>query len=375
MYNSFNSSEERLWCLLSKKLTNDAHDEELAELDALILNNPGFQYQAELITEMWKQPVKQNLPEGEAAYIRHLVNHKEEFFLETKAEPFTEEIITEKEKIWQRFSRKQMLVLSSLLIIAASSFFYLNKTKKEEQPIAAAVSSVATKNGNRSKIILPDGSTVWLNAGSKLEYDKSFGNTIREVNLIGEAFFDVVKNPQKPFIVKTQAANIKVLGTTFNVRSYPGDNKIETSLIHGSVEVTLNKRPDEKWVLKPNEKLVLLNDYLDPIPQINNSSVHTRLAQEPVIAIKKLTYQSGETIAVEAAWTNNKLSFEDESFLEVTQKMERWYDVKFVFKNKAHQDLMLHGSFTTETIDQAMDALQYSFKFRFEIKNKEVTIY
>jgi len=220
---------------------------------------------------------------------------------------------------------------------------------------------------------LPDGSVVWLNAGSKLEYDKSFGNTIREVKLSGEAYFDVVKNPSKPFIVNTNSAKVKVLGTAFNVRSYPDDNKIETSLIRGSVEVTLNKRPEEKWILKPNEKLVLLNDYI--APQVKEKALDKRIINEPVIAIKKLTYQPGETVAVEAAWTSNKLSFEDESFLEVSHKMARWYDVNFVFKSEELKNLMLHGSFTTETINQAMEALQYSFKFKYEIKDKLVTIY
>lgn len=375
MLNQLNSFEDRFWGLLSKKLTNQATVNELSELDEMILANPDLQYQADLLSEMWSQPAKQNFPEGEAAYMNHLVNHKDEFFLEANAALYNEEIISEKQGFWGRLSGKQILSYSVLLIIAVSIFFLLNPSQKVEPPVAEAVSSVVTKNGNRTKIVLPDGSGVWLNAGSKLEYDKSFGKTIREVHLDGEAYFDVVKNPERPFIVKTHAANIKVLGTTFNVRSYPGDNKVETSLIRGSVEVTLHKRPAEKWVLKPNEKLVLLNDYLEPNPAKNYDTLRNRMANEPVIAIKRLTYQPGETFAVEAAWANNKLSFEDESFLEVSKKMERWYDVKFVFNNKKHEDLMMSGSFTSETIDQAMDALQYSFKFRFEIKNKEVTIY
>lgn len=375
MHNSSDTNQDKLWNLLTKKLAGEALEEELVELDALILLNPGAQYQADLITEMWKQQGKQNIQAGEAAFMRHLVNHKEDFFQETKTELVTDEIFAGRKTAWQRYHGKNLLILASVLLLSVSTFLYFNKSQKPAAPVAEAVSSVATKNGNRSKIILPDGSTVWLNAGSKLEYDKSFGNIIREVHLDGEAYFDVVKNPQKPFIVKTSAANIKVLGTTFNVRSYPDDKKIETSLIHGSVEVTLNKRPDEKWILKPNEKLVLLNEYLKPIAQKENTAIQQRFSKEPVIALKKLTYHAGETIAVETAWTRNILSFEDESFYEAAQKMERWYDVKFVFKKKEHEDLMLHGSFTNETISQAMEALQYSFKFRFDIKENVVTIY
>ncbi|MBL0358360.1 MAG: DUF4974 domain-containing protein [Chitinophagaceae bacterium] len=132
------------------------------------------------------------------------------------------------------------------------------------------------------------------------------------------------------------------------------------------------KKAGRKWMLKPNEKLVVLNEY---IQQKREERPAIKLQTRPYLAIRQLTYQKGDTIAVEAAWTQNKLSFEDESFLEVAQKMERWYDVKFLFKNRTHEDLMLHATFTTETIYQAMEALQYSFKFKYEIKDKEVIIY
>ena len=90
--------------------------------------------------------------------------------------------------------------------------------------------------GSRSRSLLPDGTTVWLNAGSKLYYENDFNGT-REVRLEGEAFFDVVKQTDRPFIVHTSGIDIKVLGTAFNVKSYPEDKTVETTLYRGLVQV------------------------------------------------------------------------------------------------------------------------------------------
>ena len=121
-------------------------------------------------------------------------------------------------------------------------------------------SEISTRYGSRTKLLLPDSTQVWLNSGSKLSYNKTYGNGTREVTLSGEAYFDVVKNPAHPFIIHTVNIDIKVLGTAFNVKSFPGEKNTETSLIRGSIEVTFKNRPSEKIILKPNEKLITANE-------------------------------------------------------------------------------------------------------------------
>jgi transmembrane sensor len=118
---------------------------------------------------------------------------------------------------------------------------------------------VGTKKGSKSHIVLPDGTNVWLNADSKIIYPGNFQGETREVSLVGEAFFDVVKNVNKPFIIHTGTMDVKVLGTAFNVRSYPGEMTTEASLLRGLIEVTLNGTEKKKILLKPNEKLTVLN--------------------------------------------------------------------------------------------------------------------
>lgn len=366
-------TQNRAYILLTRKLNGEANDSEISELNRLLEQNPEFNQLAGRISTHWTTQHDSDEEFLEATYLLHLERLKERGEVINTHDNSLEEII---EPVSEKKSRKKILIwaLPAVLIIAVASWLFTGKEQEKPAPLAISGNNqISTRNGSRTKVDLPDGSSVWLNAGSKLEYDKLFGNELREVYLTGEAYFDVVKNPDKPFIVHTKAAKVKVLGTAFNVRSYPEDNKIETSVIHGSVEVTLNKRPEEKWILKPNEKLEILNEYV--APQLRERVVEAKKITEPVIAKKKLTYLPGEKNSVETAWTFNILSFRDENFSEVSKKMARWYNVEFVFKNKELEDMMLYGSFTTETINEAMEALQYSFKFRYDIKDKVVTIY
>ena len=103
---------------------------------------------------------------------------------------------------------------------------------------------------------------AWLNADSKLTYDENFRGDYREVSLEGEAFFDVVKDKTRPFIIHTKTLDIRVLGTAFNVSAYESEKNTETALFRGSVEVTLHNNPEKKIVLKPNEKLMVNNKSL-----------------------------------------------------------------------------------------------------------------
>lgn len=360
-------TQEKFWILFAKKLSGEATEVEIIDIQNLVNEHPEWQYAIQNLEDIWKHRQHNDYMQEEDAYMLHLYRMNE-LNIPFDNAPVETPVVSIKK------NRKWYWVAASIIAGLAAVFGFpgIIETKDKKEAMAVQVNEVSTRPGSKSKVQLPDGSTVWLNADSKLEYDKNFNGEMREVHLTGEAFFDVVKNPQKPFIVHTGSANIKVLGTAFNVKSYPDDKTTETSLIKGSVEVTLKKRPGEKWMLKPNEKLVVLNEYIQQEKELRPK---IKSETRPYLAIRQLTYQKGDTVAVEAAWTTNKLSFEDESFSEVAQKMERWYDVKFIFKNKIHEELMLHATFTTETIYQAMEALQYTFKFKYEIKDKEVTIY
>ncbi len=363
-------SQEFFWVLLSKKLSGEASPEELKELENLILEHPEWQYAIQNLQDLWKhQPPKNDL-EAEDAYMLHLhrMTEKNVAFDDRAA-------LTPVVSLNSRIRRKWYWAAAAVLITTGLFAFgtLFNRKDKKAIVVISEINEVSTRQGSKSKIQLPDGSVVWLNAGSKLTYNKDYNQQLREVTLSGEGYFDIIKNKDKPFIIYTSNIDIKVLGTAFNVKAYPEDKQTETSLIRGSIEVTIKNRPNNKIILSPNEKLVV---YKEPGEKGNTHLKEKELPEKiALVTIKQLSYQNNDSIAVEAAWIRDRLSFKNELFADVAKKMERWYDVSFVFENKRKENLLMYGTFTTETLEEALAALEFSFGFRYKIEHKKVTIY
>jgi ferric-dicitrate binding protein FerR (iron transport regulator) len=323
----------------------------------------------------WQQNTLKDNEFLEATYLVHLLRLEEKghHINQKSTEPGETQTSTRK------FRRKILWFGIPVVLLAVASLFFIlpAKQKPVTTQLAEAVPpkiEVSTKNGNRSKMQLPDGSQVWLNAGSQLHYDKSFGNNTREVYLTGEAFFDVVKNTDRPFIIHTISMKLRVLGTQFNVRCYANEETSEASLVHGSLEVYETKRA-QKWLLKPNEKIIVYNRPIKVAAQAK-VIIPGKESNPPLVTLRTLTYNNiDDSVSVETAWTKNRLAFKDESFENVAKKMERWYDAEFEFKDEQKKSLMMYGTFTTETLEQALAALDFSFNFKYRIDKRKVYIY
>jgi len=232
-----------------------------------------------------------------------------------------------------------------------------------------AENTVSTKRGSKSKIQLPDGTQVWLNADSRIAYNENFQGNLREVSLQGEAYFDVVRDEKRPFVIHTQAIDIKVLGTAFNVRSYENEKNTETSLIRGSIEVTLIKSQDKKKIiLKPNEKLIVNNNQ----ELLETSNRHN----EPVMTLGKLNYNKMDKSAVEVFWVKNKLAFDQETLENIALKIERWYDVKVEIRDNELKNELYTGFFEDKSLQEVMEALKISAggEFNYSIEGKLLSI-
>ena len=371
---------DRFWDLLSKKHCGEANSAELAELEDALLTHPEWKNTADTLANFnFQSTVFDSSLEADSAFDTHLARMKKANIEFSDIKLNYGEIEPERRK---RNSRKWLISMGALAI--AGIIFFVSKnvivtseTKGRKQP---NLSQVITKPGSRiTQIQLPDGSVVRLNSSSSLTYDKNFGKNIREVSLTGEAFFDVSKDSSHPFIIHTNVIDIKVLGTAFNVRSYPGDQNTETSLIRGKVEVTLKNRSNEKVYLNPNEKLVVAN---------NSAFVNRTLVNQPdqrgdkaevssklTYAVRPLTYYPVDSAVIETSWIDNRLIFQEgEPFREVAQKMERWYGVKINFADEEMSGIKPFGSFTNETIVQALDALHESCGINYKILGNQVTI-
>jgi ferric-dicitrate binding protein FerR (iron transport regulator) len=225
---------------------------------------------------------------------------------------------------------------------------------------------VATKKGSKSNLVLPDGSKVWINSDSKISYEDGFGKTHRTLSLTGEAYFDVVKDPERPFIIHTSELDVKVLGTAFNVRAYPDESNSTTTLVRGSLQVKLNKHEQQVYILKPDEKLIVNKEPLLPV-----KSTHG-LEQEEII---KLKIVKTDSIPPEAQWTNNNLVFENKRLDEIALILSRWYGVSVVIngsdKMKAEK---YNGFYDNQSIQNVLEALKISAGFSYKIENNTVLI-
>jgi transmembrane sensor len=165
-----------------------------------------------------------------------------------------------------------------------------------------AYNTTTTPKGGQYKLTLADGTKVWLNAASSIRYPTSFEGNTREVSITGEAYFEVTKNKSKPFIVKTAADEITVLGTSFNVNSYPDENAVKTSLLEGSVKIG-------KKVLKPGDAY------------LNGKIILTDTEQD-------------------VAWKNGLFNFNNQDIRAVARQLARWYDLEVYFEGSVPNDTL-----------------------------------
>lgn len=362
--------ENLLWRLIARKLSGEASAEEIEQLGEVLGNNPHAQVTYEALSSFWEHPVKESAPENiDEIFNTHLLSAiKEE---ETNNED--PQIIPVYKRLLLNRAFRAAAMLTLIASMVAAGFLVWKPANKVMAAEPPPLQQIETTNGTKTNTILPDGSKVWLNSGSRLTY-KTFNNSLREVVLEGEAYFDVIKDPKRPFIVHTNVIDIKVLGTAFNVKSYPNEKTVEASLVRGLIEVTRLDKPGQKVLLHPNEKITVLKKVTTEILPKTKSEYTAKVLPVEQYKITGFTYTKSDNAIVETSWTSNRLAFEDMPFEDLAVQLERWYDVKIQFKDEAAKKLVFRGSFVNETITEAMEALKLSGDFNYKISNNEIEI-
>jgi ferric-dicitrate binding protein FerR (iron transport regulator) len=227
--------------------------------------------------------------------------------------------------------------------------------------------------GSRSFVQLADGSKVWLNAGSTLKYQNTFGTNNREIILSGEAFFEVKKNKDLPFVVKTSEIDIIALGTKFNVKAYCEEKTIETTLIEGSVklESTSVKLSDDLF-LKPNEKAVFTKKS-QTVELIANQKQNIDQAKLEQVKPKLEIIQSVEPEPI-ISWKEKRWVINNEKLGNLAVKLERRYDVNFIFDNDVLKEYAFRGTLEDETLEQIMEAIKLTAPVKYVIDKKTVYV-
>lgn len=260
-------------------------------------------------------------------------------------------------------------VAAAIIIVVGAGYLFLRPNADTSNPTAATAKVFTTCSGERKKITLPDGSTVLLNAKSSLSIKADFNESNREVVLKGEAYFDVVHNKHKPFKVYTTDFNINVLGTAFNVKAYPDEISSEATLIRGLINMEALNGQGGIITLKPSQKVTVYRT----LPAQEKTKLLKPAAQRPEITINHYTLIKDSTI-VETAWTQNRIEIYDQNFDEIKTVLEKWYNITIKFKSPEVEKYRFTATFSHETLEQALEALQKVENFKYEIKGNEVII-
>jgi len=246
--------------------------------------------------------------------------------------------------IWIRNFQRIAAILILPLLITFLAYFYF-QAKPSDTSIAYA--EIECPMGARIQFQLPDGSTGNLNSGSKLKYPVQF-NGERRVELIGEAFFNVVHNAKSPFHVYTRNLDVKVLGTTFDVIANEDESTEEIILQNGKVDV-LSKDGKQLAILIPNEQLSL--------------------------NIEKRTFSTNKVEASQyTSWKEGKLVFRNENMLQVARRLSRWYNVEVVIDDHQLDDYTFHATFIDEPLDEVLKLLSLTTPLSYKEEKRESDI-
>lgn len=322
--------------IIRRTLTGEASSEEHQQLDRWLSQSAENEKVFSIIKNSWE------IRSEEPTYI-----NEEEVF----------------NKIWQK-SRHQRLQsnhqnripfffkIAAALIFLVVVSYYVGKnnsnTKVDSQ--LSNISWVVKENppGQKSKLFLPDGSIVWLNAASSITYGSDFSDSVRLVKLQGEAFFEVAKDTLKPFIVQTEKIYTTALGTVFNINSYSENKSVDINLISGKVKITAENLA-ENIILNPGEAV--------------KYNLTTNSGQKYLFDYEKTT-----------SWKDGVLIFEDATFEEIIQTLKRWYGVEIEVAGIPNSRWQFSGRFDNEYLSNVLEVMQYNREFQYELKNEKLKI-
>jgi ferric-dicitrate binding protein FerR (iron transport regulator) len=261
---------------------------------------------------------------------------------------------------------------SVALLAGIFSFWHVKRvdTPVQHDERLLAGGEMEVPYGSKSLMTLPDGSKVWVNAGSKITYPADFGVSSRNVYLTGEAYFDVEKMEDVPFFVNTDLVKIKVYGTAFNVKAYKDDETVETLLDRGAISIIRNDAPDKEISIEPRQKISIRRDSQKiPLPPVS-----AKTAKVSTMPAKSLEVQEMKNTEVITAWKDNRLVFDQEPLRSLAKQLERRYDVKISFSSDKIKCIRFTAAIKEMPIDQVLEAISTSYPISYRIKGNEIVL-
>ncbi|MDJ1466879.1 FecR domain-containing protein [Cytophagaceae bacterium DM2B3-1] len=339
-------NEERILYLFTRKLAGTLTSDESTELESLLILHPAMVQKLQLLEQFWNDRTQTSTVNVEVSL--------QKVMRQIHALPAEAEFVEEKDSaisigktswsVWRWLSAAAIVGL--VLVSAWVGYQYSGLSRH--------ISLIEKKNakGVKSTIELPDGSKIWLNADSRITYPQAFNEKTREVHLYGEAFFDIRKNPSKPFIIHLTQGTVRVLGTSFNIRAYEDEDKIETSVATGKVAFipkAATQLTSDTVFLRPNQKVLY---------SFRSGRLITQATQS----------------TDDKAWIEGRLIFKSMTLEEIAQQLARNFGKKVVFRSEEAKKYRLTGAFSNNTLEEIMFYLSKTRDFSYQITNEELVI-
>ena len=249
--------------------------------------------------------------------------------------------------LWKRWMSYAAAVAAAV-VLTFTAYYY----GKDEVVSGLANITVEAPDGSRTKTLLPDGTVVWLNAGSRLTYSQAFGLKERQIELEGEGYFEVRKNASLPFSVNSGNLKVTVLGTKFNFRDYPDEPEAEVALEEGSVQLDNLMKANETKLLSPGKHATL-----------NKQTGNMVLATCDTETVKQ--------------WINGMLIFNGDKISTIVNRIEHCYNVKVTVDNDSLEDYRFYGDFIRQehSLTEVLDALSATGKIHYRMSGRDVIIH
>jgi transmembrane sensor len=319
----------------------DTH--ELSELREWLLQSNENKLHFKKMQEVWFSSIA---ADDELRFNKEIAFQR--FLSRTKATQAEDEPLAEnKPRYFIHVLRAVAAVAVLVLFVGGGYWFGNDRLIKQFADI-----SIEAPLGSRTKTYLPDGTLVWLNAGTKITYSQGFGVHDRKLELNGECYFEVTKNPELPFDVKTNNLTVRVLGTKFNFRDYTDEMEAKVTLLEGKVSLNNPMHAADNMCLFPNQQAVLDKER----GTISISSVKAQRSSE---------------------WTLGLIFFNEEKLPDIAKELERYYNVKIVIADDSIRNLRFYGNFTRteQTIQEVLGVLASTNRLSYKIGGKNIVLF
>jgi transmembrane sensor len=252
-------------------------------------------------------------------------------------------------KWWITIQRIAAILMLPLLIY--SGYISIrNASLNRQQEEHVVMQTISSRQGMVTQFELADGTKVWLNSGSSIQFPTSFTEAMREVKVFGEAFFEVTQNPQQPFLVHAKDLNVEVLGTSFNISSYDDEQQAEVVLVEGKVSLSteVDMVRTDFGVMHPCQRAVYDND--------------TKKVEAQVVEVDKYI-----------AWRDGNLIFRDDNMEDVVKRLSRWFNVEIIINDPEIKNYIYKATFRDENLTQVLNLLRLSAPIDYQIiRNKQL---